>query len=42
MSVMDESSLVMMGESMLMPKFKNKMAKSVNEDDIKIVAKAGT
>jgi hypothetical protein len=35
-------SMVMMGESMVMPKFKNKMAKSVSDDDIKIEAKANS
>lgn len=35
-------SQVMMGESMTMLKFKNKMAICVNDDDIKIMAKANT
>jgi hypothetical protein len=35
-------SMVMMGESMIMPKFKNKMAIGVNDDDIKIEAKANS
>lgn len=32
----------MMGESMIIPKFKSKMAKAVNDDDIKIEAKPGS
>lgn len=33
---------MMLGESMIVPKFKNKMAKALDDDDIKIEAKANS
>jgi hypothetical protein len=44
-SIADQSSILQglsLGESMVMPKFKNKMAKAVNDDDIRIQAKANS